>query len=225
MASNWVSLLIVSDFTASFTHLPKIWITVLCLTYGSLASANDPKILVFGDSISAAYGMEPEQGWVQLMSDKLKQDGSHYTVINASVSGETTGGGLVRLPKTLDVHQPNILILELGGNDGLRGYPIDKIKSNLNQMIEMAAVEDIQVLLVGMVLPPNYGRRYTLAFQDSFADVATEQEIALVPHLLEGVTTPRDLMQQDGIHPRAEAQWMIVEDIYPLLKPLMNSDK
>jgi len=217
--------LVISDFTASFTHLPKIWITVLCLTYGSLASANDPKILVFGDSISAAYGMKPEQGWVQLISDKLKQDGSHYTVINASVSGETTGGGLVRLPKTLDVHQPNILILELGGNDGLRGYPIDKIKSNLNQMIEMAAVEDIQVLLVGMVLPPNYGRRYTLAFQDSFADVATEQEIALVPHLLEGVTTPRDLMQQDGIHPRAEAQWMIVEDIYPLLKPLMNSDK
>jgi len=217
--------LVISDFTASFTHLSKIWITVLCLTYGPSASANDPKILVFGDSISAAYGMEPEQGWVQLMSDKLKQNGSHYTVINASVSGETTGGGLVRLPKTLDVHQPNILILELGGNDGLRGYPIDKIKSNLNQMIEMAAVEDIQVLLVGMVLPPNYGRRYTLAFQNSFADVATGQKIALVPHLLEGVTTPRNLMQQDGIHPRAEAQWMIVEDIYPLLKPLMNSDK
>jgi acyl-CoA thioesterase-1 len=160
-----------------------------------------------------------------LMSDKLKQDGSHYTVINASVSGETTGGGLIRLPKTLDVHQPNILILELGGNDGLRGYPIDKIKSNLNQMIEMATVEDIRVLLVGMVLPPNYGRRYTVAFQNSFADVANGQKIALVPHLLEGVTTPRSLMQQDGIHPKAEAQWMILDDIYPVLKPLMSSDK
>ena len=122
-------------------------------------------IVVFGDSISAAYGIQTDQGWVSLLSDRLKNQYPHYTVVNASVSGETTGGGLTRLPKTLAIHQPDILILELGGNDGLRGYPIEKITGNLSKMISEAQSAGSTVLLIGMVLPPNYGRRYTQSFE------------------------------------------------------------
>ena len=128
------------------------------------AYPNETSILVFGDSISAAYGMEPEQGWVHLLAERLEQEFPTATIINASVSGETTGGGLVRLPKTLAIHQPDIVVLELGGNDGLRGYPIDRIRSNLVEMTRLAREMNAKVLMIGMVLPPNYGKRYTDAF-------------------------------------------------------------
>ena len=166
--------------------------------------------------------MDPSQGWVSLLSDRLIRERGHaYQVINASVSGETSGGGLTRLPKTLEIHQPDILVLELGGNDGLRGYPIDKIRSNLEAMITLARAEDIQVLLIGMVLPPNYGQRYTTAFENLFADIATEHAIGLVPFLLDGVITERTLIQRDGIHPTVEAQPRLLADVWPLLAPLL----
>ncbi|HIG42358.1 MAG TPA: arylesterase [Gammaproteobacteria bacterium] len=189
------------------------------------AIGKEPTILVFGDSVSAAYGMDPEQGWVHLLSEQLKTGTQpsmpSYLVINASVSGETTGGGLVRLPKTLEIHQPDILVLELGGNDGLRGYPIDKIDSNLRAMTAMALTSGAKVLLIGMVLPPNYGRRYTEAFESVFRQVAAEFDIQFLPFFLQGVATPESLIQGDGIHPRAEAQAMLLEDVWPYLEKLL----
>ncbi|MBQ60797.1 MAG: arylesterase [Gammaproteobacteria bacterium] len=175
-------------------------------------------VLVFGDSVSAAYGMEQEQGWVYLLTKRLAAKELDYQVINASVSGETTGGGVVRLPKTLQIHQPNLVVLELGGNDGLRGYPIDKIRQNLSVMVDSILTSGADVLLVGMVLPPNYGRRYTKAFEDLFAQVATQFDIPFLPFLLEGVATSESLLQRDGIHPTPEAQAMLLDDLWPLLE-------
>jgi acyl-CoA thioesterase-1 len=165
--------------------------------------------------------METELGWVNLMSEQLADEAPEYQVVNASVSGETSGGGLVRLQKTLDIHQPDILILELGGNDGLRGYPIDKIEANLDTMTRMAQASGARVLLVGMVLPPNYGRRYTAAFEGVFANIAERFDLAFVPFILDGVATSSSLIQGDGIHPKPEAQEMILADILPVLRPLL----
>lgn len=180
-------------------------------------------ILVFGDSISAAYGMDQELGWVHLLSERFKKDGIPYRLVNTSVSGETTGGGLVRLPKTLDVHQPDIVIIELGGNDGLRGYPISKIQDNLLALTQTAKAAGARVLLVGMVLPPNYGQRYTQAFEKLFTDIASSQQVPVLPFLLDGVTTSRKLLQRDGIHPTEEAQPLLVNEIWPLLAPLLDN--
>ncbi len=184
-------------------------------------SASAGTIVVYGDSISAAYGMNQEQGWVNLLSQRITTDHPEYRVINASVSGETTGGGVTRLPKTLELHQPDIIILELGGNDGLRGYPIDKIRDNLDSMIAQSLDADTQVLLVGMVLPPNYGRRYTQAFEDTFYQLADKYTLPFVPFLLDGVTTEKSLIQGDGIHPTPEAQPKLLEDIWPILAQLL----
>ena len=166
--------------------------------------------------------MQQDQGWVHLLTQKYRQEGRNYQIINASVSGETTGGGLVRLPKTLELHQPDILILELGGNDGLRGYPITKIQDNLNAMTRLAQSIDAKVLLIGMVLPPNYGRRYTKAFEALFQNVATQYQLEFIPFLLQGVATPASLVQRDGIHPKAEAQGMLLENIEPYLEKLLD---
>jgi len=180
-------------------------------------------ILVFGDSISAAYGMDEKQGWVHLLSEKFKNEKAPYRLVNASVSGETTGGGLVRLPKTLDIHQPDIVVVELGGNDGLRGYPISKIHDNLLELTRMARASGARVLLVGMVLPPNYGQRYTQAFEKVFTDIAAKENVQILPFLLDGISTSRTLLQPDGIHPTAEAQPLLVDEIWPRLAPLLES--
>lgn len=166
--------------------------------------------------------METEQGWVSLLAGRVAETGMDCQVINASVSGETTGGGVVRLPKTLDIHQPDILILELGGNDGLRGYPIDKIRENLVTMITMSQDQGIRTLLVGMVLPPNYGRRYTDAFERQFAEVAELTGAPLVPYLLDGTDTDPAMLQADGIHPRPEAQSRLLDDIWPYMESLLD---
>lgn len=185
------------------------------------AAANT--IVVYGDSISAAYGLEARQGWVSLLAERLEREYPRYQVVNASVSGETTGGGLARLPKTLEIHQPQVLVIELGGNDGLRGYPIGKIRENLESMILGATDAGARVLLVGMVLPPNYGKRYTSAFEGVFAQLAEKHRLPFVPVLLDGVATRPELVQRDGIHPTAEAQPRMLEDIWPSLVPLIDS--
>jgi acyl-CoA thioesterase-1 len=191
------------------------------------SNKNDSKdegvILVFGDSISAAYGMDQELGWVHLLSERFKKDKTPYRLVNASVSGETTGGGIVRLPKTLDIHQPDIVIIELGGNDGLRGYPISKIQDNLLALTRAAKAAGAKVLLVGMVLPPNYGQRYTQAFEKLFTEIALNQQIPVLPFLLDGVSTSQELLQRDGIHPTEEAQPLLVDEIWPLLEPLLKN--
>jgi acyl-CoA thioesterase-1 len=180
-------------------------------------------ILVFGDSISAAYGMDREQGWVHLLTERLATRELDYKVINASVSGETTGGGLVRLPKTLQIHQPDLVIIELGGNDGLRGYPISKIHGNLNAIVDATVDSGADILLVGMVLPPNYGARYTKAFENLFSEVADQFNLPFIPTLLQGAATDRALIQRDGIHPTPEAQNLLLEEIWPKIERILIS--
>ncbi len=198
------------------------FVVLITLSVVSTSVQAKGTILVFGDSVSAAYGMETEQGWVSLLAGRIAEIGMDCQVINASVSGETTGGGVVRLPKTLDIHQPDILILELGGNDGLRGYPIDKIRENLATMVAMSLEQGLRTLLVGMVLPPNYGRRYTDAFERQFAEVAELTGVPLVPYLLDGTDTDPAMLQSDGIHPRPEAQSRLLDDIWPYMESLLD---
>ncbi len=202
---------------------PSILLIAVLLHLPLLAQEDDSKILlVFGDSLSAAYGIDDEAGWVNLLQDKLTANGYDYRVVNASVSGETSTGGLIRLPAMLENHQPELVILELGGNDGLRGLPIDTLKENLLRMIELSEVAGAKVLLTGIQIPPNYGPRYTVPFARLFGEIADEQNLPLVPFLIDGIPQQPDLMQNDGIHPKAEAQPMIVENVWPYLQPLLD---
>ena len=180
-----------------------------------------PKILVLGDSISAGYGMNIDDGWVNLMNQTLIQRESPWRLINASISGETTIGGLKRLPELLDIYKPQIVVLELGGNDGLRGYPATKIRANLLAMTELAKNAGAKPVIISMRIPPNYGPRYTRAFESVFVDAAAQGGAALVPFLFEAVEASRDLMQADGIHPTAKAQPLLVEGFLPYLETLM----
>jgi acyl-CoA thioesterase-1 len=185
------------------------------------ATTAAPKILVLGDSISAGYGMNIDDGWVNLMNQTLIQRESPWRLINASISGETTIGGLKRLPELLDIYQPQIVVLELGGNDGLRGYPATKIRTNLLAMTELVKNAGAKPVIISMRIPPNYGPRYTKAFESVFVDAAAQGGAALVPFLFEAVAASRDLMQADGIHPTAKAQPLLVEGFLPYLETLM----
>ena len=178
-------------------------------------------ILVYGDSISAAYGIQREQGWAALLQRRLDRQGRSWRVVNASISGETTSGGLARLPGALAAHDPDLLIVELGGNDGLRGYPILEIKRNLGQMIQLADPTSRQVLLVPMQIPPNYGRRYTAEFKALFAEVADAYGVHLAESFIDAVALRPSLMQADGIHPTAEAQHLLLDALWPTLAPLL----
>jgi len=185
--------------------------------------ASTPVILVFGDSISAGYGIRVEQGWVNLLARRTEQEGYGFRVVNASVSGETTAGGLARLPHVLDVQRPAIVLLELGGNDGLRSLPLERTRDNLERMITLAQQRGIAVLLVGVRLPPNYGERYTTGFQDLYATLARSHRIASVPLLLEGVDLHPELMQADRIHPNEQGQPLLLANVWPRLLPLLRA--
>ena len=198
-----------------------IWWVTAAFSIPASAAAKTPAILVFGDSISAAYGIRPEQGWVSLLQQKLKTQGYGYDVINASVSGETTAGGLARLPRALSVHRPAIVIIELGGNDGLRALPIAQMRSNLMRMVTLGVESKAQVLLVGMRMPPNYGPKYTQQFHAVFDDTARFYKIPLVPFLLNDVALNGDLMQADGIHPNVAGQPKLLETVWPALRTLL----
>lgn len=204
-----------------------IGVSVVPAAQASAAQASGaetgPTILVLGDSISAGYGIQREQGWVHQLRSRVAGEGRGWQVVNASVSGETTGGGLARLPEALDDHDPDVVIIELGGNDGLRGYPIARIRDNLTRLVELARHAGSRVLLVGMRIPPNYGPRYTRAFAAVFEDVAEAQDVALVPFLLDGVALRPGLMQRDGIHPTAAAQALLLDTIWPELAPLLEN--
>jgi acyl-CoA thioesterase-1 len=195
---------------------------LLCLP--SLHAASPPTILVFGDSISAAYGIRVEEGWVSLLQKKLASQGYGYRVVNASVSGETTGGGLARLPRALERHRPAILILELGGNDALRGLPLDNVRSNLDGIIRKSQAAGARVVLAGMRMPPNYGPRYSQEFQAVYADLSRQHEVPLIPFVLEEVALDASLMQADGLHPNAKAQPLLLEEVWPRLEPLLERD-
>lgn len=177
--------------------------------------------LVVGDSISAAFGLETSQGWVHLLQQRLNDSEHDYKVVNASISGDTSAGGLARLPALLREHKPDIVILELGGNDGLRGQPPAQLKRNLAAMAEMSQQAGAQVLLLGMRMPPNLGQRYTSAFADAFDSLAEEMKLAYLPFLLERVGGVPGMMQADRVHPTAQAQELLLDNVWPVLEPLL----
>ncbi len=198
-----------------------VWTLGLLLLLAGTAGADaPPRLLVVGDSLSAAYGIEARQGWVALLAQRL--DG-RAEVINASISGETSGGGAARLPDLLGQHAPDIVLLELGGNDGLRGLPPGQLRANLARMIEASQAAEAEVLLLGIDIPPNYGRAYRDAFTGVFRRLADDYALPLVPFLLEGVALNDGLMQSDGIHPTAEAQPIILDNVWPALEPLLEA--
>lgn len=178
-------------------------------------------VLVVGDSISAAFGMDTRQGWVALLEKRLAEGGFTQQVVNASISGDTSAGGLARLPTLLAQHQPELVIIELGGNDGLRGQAPGQLQQNLAGMVQQSQKAGAKVLILGMRLPPNYGQRYTTAFAEVFPKVAEEYGAALVPFMLEGVAGVPSMMQSDGIHPTTAAQPRLLDNVWPTLKPLL----
>lgn len=183
--------------------------------------AQPPVLLVLGDSLSAAYGMATEAGWVSLLQRRLEERDLSYRVVNASISGETTAGGLSRLPSLLEIHRPQVLVIALGANDGLRGFAFATLRANLSRMIQLARGAGSQVLLAGIRLPPNYGAAYTEGFQAAFQEVAAAEQVPLVPLLLSGVEG-FEMMQADGIHPSTAAQPRILDNIWAELEPLLK---
>lgn len=192
-------------------------LTLLLWAQGALAGT----VLVVGDSISAALGLDTRQGWVSLLQNRLQEGGFTHQVVNASISGDTSSGGLTRLPALLSQHRPQLVIIELGGNDGLRGQPPAQLQQNLARMVDASTAAGAKVLLLGMRLPPNYGQRYTQAFAQVFSDVAADKQVPLVPFLLEGVGGVPGMMQADGIHPAVAAQPRLLENVWPTLEPLL----
>lgn len=202
--------------------LRKLLLILILLLVGQPAPAAQPVILVLGDSLSAAWGLDRGAGWVDLLRQRLERGGHDYRVVNASISGETTSGGLSRIHRELERHRPEIVIVELGGNDGLRGLPLAQTRRNLAAIIETVDARAARSLLVGMRLPPNYGSAYTEGFHRIYVDLAEEHGIPFVPFLLQGLDDDRHF-QADRIHPTAEAQPIMLENVWPHLEPLLTA--
>jgi acyl-CoA thioesterase-1 len=200
----------------------KLLFFTLLFAAVTATAAPTKNILIFGDSLSAGYGISREQSWPALLTQKLATNGSAYNVVNASISGETTAGGLSRLPQSLREHRPTVVVIELGANDGLRGLPVSAMRNNLNAMIRTAKQNKTKVLLIGMKLPPNYGLDYTAQFAQSFDDIAKREKVALLPFLLEPLDDQRDVFQADGLHPVAAAQPKLLEHVWTALHPLLK---
>lgn len=198
--------------------IATIGLIVLCLT----AQVQAATVLVVGDSISAAYGLETQQGWVALLQERLQQQDSDVSVVNASISGDTTAGGLARFPALLAQHQPEYVIIELGGNDGLRGLSLKHMAVNLTTMVQQAQQEDAKVLLLGMRLPGNYGKRYTDGFYNVYQDIAKREQVALVDFFLEGVGAVDGMMQADGVHPTQSAQTLLLDNAWQGIESLLR---
>ncbi len=191
---------------------------LLCLLVFQLPAQT---LLVVGDSISAGYGIEIGQGWVMGLQQRLDERGLSYQVVNASISGDTTAGGRSRLPALLEQHQPQLVIIELGGNDGLRGLPLERMQDNLQAMIELSRQHGSQVLLLGMRIPPNYGPRYSEGFYQVYQQLGQQPDIVLVDFLLDGIGGVPGMIQHDGIHPVAAAQPQLLENVWTLLEPML----
>ncbi|AQW69070.1 MULTISPECIES: arylesterase [Pseudomonas] len=200
----------------------RMWLMSAGLALYCLAqSATAGTVLIVGDSISAGFGLDTREGWASLLQTRLRQEGFDDKVVNASISGDTSAGGQARLPALLAAHTPEVVVLELGGNDGLRGQPPAQLRQNLAAMIDQSRQAGAKVLLLGMQLPPNYGVRYTTAFAEVYKGLAKDKQVALVPFFLEGVGGVPELMQADGIHPAQGAQQRLLENAWPALKPLL----
>jgi len=186
------------------------------------SEASQPVILVYGDSVSAALGIRQDAGWVSLLAKRLQSEGYGYRVVNASVSGETTAGGLARLPRALQTHNPRIVLLELGANDGLRALPLSAMRDNLDRMLTLAKQQGRLVLLIGMLMPPNYGPRYTTGFQQIYRELAEKHKVALVPFLMDKVADQEALMQSDGLHPNEQGQPQMLANVWSRLVKLLG---
>lgn len=197
-------------------------IFTVALSFG--ARAESYKVLVLGDSISAAYGISEQDGWVSLAEKQLRKEGFDVTFTNASISGDTTGGGLRRLPDALDRFNPDLLVIELGGNDGLRGYPTNALQKNLESMAEIATEHGAQVLIQGMMIPSNYGAAYLKLFAKAFEEAATKTNSLFLPFLLQPIAQDRNYFQSDGIHPTAEAQPLLMLHTLPLIKSALTQE-
>ena len=200
----------------------RVWflsagLALMCMAQNAAAGT----VLIVGDSISAGFGLDTRKGWVALLEQRLKQEGFDDKVVNASISGDTSAGGLARLPAALATHKPDVVVIELGGNDGLRGQPPAQLQQNLASMIQQSRDSGAKVLLLGMQSPPNYGKRYVEAFAKVFGDVAQKEKVPFVPFFLEGVGGHPELMQADGLHPAVAAQDKLLENVWPTLKPLL----
>jgi len=205
-----------------FLHLLIVLPALLFTSLAMAEAAPKQTILFFGDSLSAAYGIPKEQGWVNLVAQRLKDNQLPYEVANASVSGETTAGGLSRLPAALKQFKPSIVVLELGANDGLRGLPVDAMKNNLEKMIQASKQANAQVVLLGMFIPPNYGPKYTNGFKHVYLDLSEKYKTPFVPFFLDGVSGHSDLVIEDGLHPNVNAQPKILENVWPTLSAVLK---
>ncbi len=198
------------------------WLLIWAVAIFSTPSFAAPTVLVMGDSLSASYGIQPQEGWVYLLQQHISAQGYPHQLINASISGETSSGGATRIAKTLEKYAPAVVIIALGANDGLRGLSLKAMKQNLAEMIEKSQAKKAQVLLIGMKLPPNYGPAYNHRFESIFSELSQQYQTALTPFLLQGVGENRTLFQKDGLHPTAQAQAIIMnhvaEDLIPLLR-------
>lgn len=203
--------------------MKRLFILWMMVVAAVPARAEMPVILVFGDSLSAGYGLaHVDEGWVELLRTKLKQAGYGYQVVNASVSGETTAGGLARLPRALALHHPRIVIVELGGNDGLRALPIDQMRANIAAMVDLSLAAQARVLVLGMRIPPNYGPEYTEQFRTAFTEVAHSKKVPVVPFLLADIALTPALMQADGMHANEQGQPKILDNAWPAIEPLLQ---
>lgn len=196
---------------------------LIACTLGSFpALGATQKIIVYGDSLSAAYGISQKDGWVMLLAERLKKQGFDYTVVNASISGETSAGGASRIARTISEQKPAILVLALGANDGLRGLPLAQMRDNLGAIVTTAQRAGARVLIAGMKMPPNYGAKYTRDFEDSFARLSKQFKTAYLAFLIDGVADKPDLFQPDRLHPTAEAQPLILDNIWKVLRPMLR---
>lgn len=203
----------------------RIALAAAMLVTGGAASGKPAAILVFGDSLSAEYGLPRDTGWARLLADRLAKEAAQYSVVNASISGETTSGGRTRLPKLLQQHRPSVVVLQLGANDGLRGLSLASMRENLAAMVDASRGAGAQVLLVGMRIPPNYGRDYSERFAGVYAQLAREKKVALVPFLLDGFADDLAYFQADRIHPNERAQPRMLDSVWAGLAPLLRAGK
>jgi acyl-CoA thioesterase-1 len=201
----------------------KLLTLFVLLLAASAQGSESPTVLIFGDSLSAGYGIDVDQSWTALLQARLEQQGYEHRVVNASISGETTEGGATRIDAALETFSPELVILELGGNDGLRGFPPDRMRANLERIITSAEQSGATVVLLGIRIPSNYGSRYSRAFEDVFRDVAENLDIAWVEFFMEGIALNDDLLQADRIHPSAEAQPILLDNAWPVISATLET--
>jgi acyl-CoA thioesterase-1 len=196
-----------------------LFIIIPLLLISDQLRAKETKLLVLGDSLSAAYGLKQEQGWVSLLQDAWQE--REIKIINAAISGETTDGALARLPRLLEQHSPTHIFVELGGNDGLQGHPVSKLRNNLEKIIQLSLKNDVKVILQQMLIPTNYGKRYTRMFSNTYADLAKKHELTMLPFFLQNIALDKSLMLRDGIHPNAQGQVIIAKDMQKTLSKII----